>query len=267
MMFAGPELCFGRVMHKRLRPVGHLISYPVFFLRVPLSKLGQLNQRWFRKERFGLLGYVTRDYGPRDGSDPEAWVRRTVAEHGVDCADGEIVLQTFPRVLGFVFNPISVWYCYDKQGQLRCALAEVNNTFGERHNYVVAHHDMRPIQPGDYLAARKIFHVSPFCEIKGDYRFRFEQTDTFSKLQIDYHDSASDDDKLIVATMHGHPEPLTDASALKAFRQHAFMTFLVVIRIHWHALKLYFKNIPFHHKPEPPTLETTRARGAPHVEQ
>ncbi|MCY7389490.1 MAG: DUF1365 domain-containing protein [Burkholderiales bacterium] len=259
---ASPELCVGRVFHKRFRPVDHQFSYGVFFLRVPLSRLTELSNRWLSVDRFNLLSFSTADYGPRDGTNLEAWMRGLLLREGIDCADGEVVLQTFPRLLGYVFNPISVWYCFDKNGLLRAALAEVRNTFGEHHNYLVAHADQRPIKAGDWLTSRKVFHVSPFCEVKGHYRFRFEQVAGRAYAQIDYYDAndtaCGDAGKLIVTTLHGAPEPLTSRTALRAFIGHPFMTFGVVARIHWHALKLWLKHVPFFTKPEPPSLETTR---------
>jgi DUF1365 family protein len=258
----GAELCTGRVFHKRFRPVEHQFSYAVFFLRLPLSQLESLGNRWLSRDRFNLLSFTTRDYGPRDGTNLETWMRDLLYREAIDTADGEIVLQTFPRLLGYVFNPISVWYCFDRHGQLRAALAEVRNTFGESHNYLVAHEDQRPIQAGDWLMSRKVFHVSPFCEVKGHYRFRFEQTAGRAFAQIDYFDSSDasthESGKLIVTTLQGIPEPLSAPAALRAFLSHPLMTFGVVARIHWHALKLWLKKVPFFTKPAPPSLETTR---------
>ena len=261
---AQPELCRGRVFHKRFRPVEQQFSYSIFFLRVPLSRLHELGNRWLSRDRFNVMSFFTRDYGPRDGTDLDKWMRALLQREGIDNADGEIVLQTFPRLLGYVFNPISVWYCFDTRGQLRAALAEVSNTFGERHNYLLAHADQRPIVAGDWLASRKVFHVSPFCDVKGHYRFRFEQIAGRAYAQIDYYDTSdamdvSDDrGKLIVTTLHGSTEPLTSYAALLAFASHPLMTFAVVARIHWHALKLWLRHVPFFSKPEPPSLETTR---------
>lgn len=265
-------MCTGQVFHKRLRPVVHQFTYGVFFLRLPLSQLNNLDNRWFSKDRFNLLSFATRDHGPCDGSSLQTWIRDLLRREGIDRADGEIVLQTFPRLLGYVFNPISFWYCHDRSGQLRAALAEVRNTFGERHNYLVAHDDQRPIDAGDWLPSRKVFHVSPFCEVKGHYRFRFEQIAGRAFAQIDYDDgndlqSANNEnnndsdrasDKLIVTVIHGKPEPLTSRAALRAFVRHPLMTVGVVARIHWQALKLWFKNVPFFTKPSPPSIKTTR---------
>lgn len=258
------ELCVGRVMHKRLRPVVHPFSYGVFFLRITVSRFNEIGNRWLSRDRFNLLSVMTRDYGPRDGSNLEIWARELLMREGIGEADGAIVLQAFPRVLGYVFNPISIWYCFDRMGLLRAAICEVNNTFGERHNYLVAHPDQRPIEPGDGLIAKKVFYVSPFCEVKGYYRFRFEQTGERAFAQIDYYDGdveVVDKDeagKLLVTTVFGKPQALTAAIALSALITHPLMTFGVVARIHWQALKLWLKRVKFISRPKPPTIETTR---------
>jgi DUF1365 family protein len=260
---AVPELIFGQVFHKRFKPVGHQFSYGVFYLRVPLSRLESLGNRWLSRDRFNLLSFMTRDYGPRDGTSLEAWLRAMLENEGIHSAGGEIVLQTFPRLLGYVFNPISIWYCHDREGRLRAALCEVSNTFGEHHNYLVAHADQRPIAAGDWLVARKVFHVSPFCEVKGHYRFRFEQTGERAFAEVDYFDAeepdqAPDAGKLLVTTIHGAPRPLGSAVAARAFFGYPLMTIGVVCRIHWHALELWLKRVPFFTKPAPPVMTTTR---------
>ena len=253
-----PELIVGRVMHRRLIPVGHAFSYGVFYLRVPLSQIAMLPNRWFSVNRFNLLSFFTRDYGARDGTDLATWAQKILREHGIKKADGEIVLQTFPRILGYVFNPISIWYCYDQAGLLRAAICEVSNTFGEHHNYLLAHDDARAITPDDWLNAEKCFHVSPFCEVRGQYRFRFEQTSSRAFAEIDYYVGATNTDKLMVTTIHGTPRPLTSRAALRAFLVYPLMTFGVVIRIHWQAVKLWVKRVPWFSKPAPPVIETTR---------
>ncbi|MBL8520992.1 MAG: DUF1365 domain-containing protein [Betaproteobacteria bacterium] len=253
-----PELCLGRVFHKRLRPFEHAFSYGVFFVRVPIAAWTAAANRWLSLDRFNVLSLHRRDYGPRDGTDLDAWARGLLQAQGLDRADGAIVLQAFPRLFGFVFNPITLWYCHDREGRLRVAIAEVSNTFGERHNYVVAHADQRPILPGDWIRAQKVFHVSPFCQIKGHYRFRFEQHGGRAFAQIDYHDEAADSGKLLVTTLHGNPQPLGASSAFAAVLKYPLMTFGVIARIHWQALRLWMKRAPFFTKPEPPSLETTR---------
>lgn len=249
------RILFGRVFHSRRRPARNAFAYPVFFLRVPLSALADAGRGVLSVDRWNLLSLMTRDHGPRDGSALEPWVRAELARAGVRGADGEILLQAFPRVLGFVFNPIAMFYCHDRAGALRAVLCEVSNTFGEHHNYVLAHSDARPIGPGDWLQAEKVFHVSPFCEVEGFYRFRFAGDAARQFARIDYHDR---DGRLLVTAIDGEARAIDAASLARAFFAYPLMTAGVVARIHWQALRLWFKRVPWFSKPEPPFQETTR---------
>jgi uncharacterized protein len=250
-----PQLLFGRVFHCRRRPVRHAFAYPVFFVRVPLSAMATAGRGIFSVDRPNLLSLHSRDHGPRDGSSLEPWVRARLARAGVRNADGEIFLQAFPRVLGFVFNPISIFYCHDRAGGLRAVLCEVSNTFGERHNYLLANGDGRAIGPRDWLRAEKVFHVSPFCEVQGFYRFRFAGDAARQFAQIDYHDG---DGKLLVTAIDGKAEPIGARSLVRALLGYPLLTAGVVARIHWQALRLWLKRVPLFSKPEPPLQETTR---------
>ena len=154
-----PELCIGTVMHARHAPVVNRFSYPLFFLRLPLSRVDSLQMKMLGVNRPAPMRIDFADHGARDGSNPIDWARALLRRHGIE-ADGEIVLQTMPRLLGYVFNPVSFCYCHDAKSRLRAVICEVNNTFGERHNYIVAHADGRPIQSTDSLWARKVFPVS-----------------------------------------------------------------------------------------------------------
>ena len=250
-----PVLLFGRVAHFRKRPARHSFAYPVFCLRVPLSNIDALSGPLFGVDRFNLFSFKRADFGPRDGTALEPWARRILAEGGVTEADGEIVLQAFPRMLGYVFNPIGIWYCQDREGRLRAVICEVANTFGERHNYLLAHPDRRAIAADDWLTARKVFHVSPFCEVEGKYRFRFTERGEHHTARIDYHDR---DGPLLVTAISGDTQPLTTAVLARTFVAFPFMTLFVTGRIHWHAVRLWFKRVPWFSKPAPPLQETTR---------
>ena len=235
--------------------MAHAFAYPVFTVRMPLSAWEGAGRGIFSTDRANLLSLKARDHGPRDGSPLEPWVRSLLAAEGVRAADGEIVLEAFPRVLGLVFNPIAIYYCHDREGALRAVLCEVSNTFGERHNYLLTAPGGRPIARREWLEAAKGFHVSPFCEVEGHYRFRFAGDAGFRYAQIDYHDR---DGKLLVTTIDGRARPLTAGHALRVFLAFPFLTAGVLARIHWQALKLWLKRVPFFSKPEPPLQETTR---------
>jgi hypothetical protein len=247
----------GRVMHLRARPTRHRFSYPVFFLRFSLDRIEELNGPLFSVNRPGLFSFRFSDYGPRDGSDLRPWIRALLTREGLPHADGEIWLQTFPRVLGYAFNPVSFWLCHDRDGALRAVLAEVNNTFGEHHNYLLSHADGRPIADDDQLSARKVFHVSPFFEVRGDYRFRFRADPERSLFRIDYGDATG---TLLYTTISGRAAPLTSRALARAFLRNPLMTLGVMARIHYQALRLWLKRIAFVRKPVPPAHQLTRSK-------
>lgn len=245
----------GVVMHERRLPWLHRFSYAVRFLRVPLSQWGELRAAGLGIDRPGLLGLHSCDHGPRDGTPLLPWIRQRLAERGLDAVcDGEVVLQTCPRVFGFVFNPVSFWLCHDRDARLRAVLAEVNNTFGEHHDYWVVRDDCGPIEPGETLRARKVFHVSPFFPVSGEYRFDFDQRDDCSVVRIDYWDAG---DLRLVTRIGGRLEPLTAASVRRWLIGFPLLTVGVVWRIHWQALRLWLRGAKFHRKPDPPVARIT----------
>ncbi|MGB8339420.1 MAG: DUF1365 domain-containing protein [Burkholderiales bacterium] len=249
------SLGFGSVMHARMRPKRHRFHYSVFFLRMSLSQLSNPSCWFFSIDKWNLISFHRHDHGPKDGSDLEIWLRKLLHHENIHTADGEIILQAFPRVLGYVFNPVSFWFCHDKQGGLRAVLCEVRNTFGEQHNYLIAHEDGRPIENDAWLQSRKVFHVSPFLDVAGDYRFCFSQLDGLQRVRIDYHDAEG---LLLATSVSGQSIAITAKRLLYAFFRYPLMTIGVVARIHWQALRLWLKGAGYRTKPAPPLLETTR---------
>ena len=254
---AGLAVVHGEVAHTRRRPAVNAFAYPAFCLRLPLSQLAELPASGIAWNRRGLLSFHDRDHGPRDGSPLLPWIRRLLATEGV-AADGEVVLYTFPRMLGYVFNPVSFWVCHDRSGQVRAVLCEVCNTFGERHNYLLAHPHGRALASGETLTARKVFHVSPFCAVTGHYRFRFLFDARRWLARIDYHDDAGQPQALLETRISGECAPLDPAGARALLWRYRLYTLGVLARIHWQALKLWRKGTTFHPKPQPPTVATTR---------
>jgi DUF1365 family protein len=262
MQIATPSLIHGEVMHRRHRPVGNAFTYRSLCLALPLAQICDLPRLGLAHNRRALVSFFDRDHGERDGSALEPWLRRLLAAESV-AADGEIVLYAFPRMLGYVFNPVSFWLCHDRDGQVRAVLCEVCNTFGECHNYLLAHPDNHPLVSGETVACRKVFHVSPFCEAKGGYRFRFHFSPDRWLARIDYHDAAgesgvADPEPLLETSVSGIAEPLSPSAVRGLLWRYRWFTLGVILRIHWQAVKLWMKRVPYVAKPAPPLQRTTR---------
>lgn len=249
------QLGTGRVFHRRLRPREHAFSYPSYFLWLPMRSLRHqacpaLNRNGHRPWQH-WLSFHDADHGD-GGPDALAWLETLLASEGITDADGEVWLQTYPRVLGHVFKPVSFWFCERADTSLAAIVVEVNNTFGERHCYLLQGPDLAW---GREQQARKVFHVSPFCRIEGRYRFRFARKGEHVVSRVD-HDDASG--PLLLTHLGGRLAPLTPRSARQAFFSMPALTLMVVARIHWQALKLACKRVPFFSKPQPPERFITR---------
>jgi DUF1365 family protein len=256
-----PRLIHGQVMHRRHRPVGNEFTYPAFCLALPLSKLADLPTLGMAYNHRGLVSFFDRDHGAGDGTALEPWMRKLLAAENI-AADGEIVLYAFPRMLGYVFNPVSFWVCHDKAGAPRAVLCEVRNTFGERHNYLLAHADVRPLVSGETLRSRKVFHVSPFCQVTGNYSFRFHFAADRWLARIDYDDDSDEaGDRrgvLLETCISGNAEALSRSVVRGLAWRYRWFTLGVIARIHWQAVKLWTKRVPYVPKPQPPLQRTTR---------
>jgi DUF1365 family protein len=244
------------VAHSRARPRPHAFRYRVAYLCLGLDSLGAAAGRWLKLDRPGLVSFRQADHGARDGGDLKTWLQGVLAEHGLaEACDGTPLLMALPRMLGYVFNPVSFWFCRDRQGLLRAVLCEVNNTFGDSHCYLVHHDDRRPIEPGDWLDGRKVFHVSPFLPIEGAYRFRFRLDDNRLHVDVNYHDAQG---LMLATSVGGQREALTDRAVVRRFLLNPLMTVGVVARIHWQALKLWRKKAKFYTRPAIPSEYVTR---------
>jgi DUF1365 family protein len=249
---ASPQIVRGGVRHLRLRPARHGFEYRTFFLMLPLRAMREHPFDALPRNRAGLVSFHDRDHG--DGrADCLAWIEERLAAEGVNDADGEIWLQAYPRVLGYAFKPVSFWYCHRRDGSLAAIVAEVNNTFGERHCYLLTG---LHLQWGRELKADKVFHVSPFCAVSGDYRFRFVRAGNRVVARVELHDH---DGPLLLTSVHGEMAPATRACVRAAFISQPMMTLAVIGRIHWQALRLWIKRVPFLNKPPAPAQFVTRS--------
>ncbi len=210
--------------------------------------------RLFGRNRTGLASVWDRDHGgaPKAGRGA-AWVRETLAERGLPAPD-RIELLTQPRVLGHVFNPVSFWICRDAQDDVRVIIAEVSNTYGERHSYLCHRDDLAPITAQDRLHANKIFYVSPFLRIEGGYEFRFDLRPDRIGIWIDF----SGGNGGVIATLVGPRKLLTTGGLIMAALRRPFGSRRVLGLIHWQALKLWWKGARFRSPPPPPSEEISR---------
>lgn len=240
-----PCLYVGEVMHIRLRPFRHQFRYRVFTLLLDIDRLEALIRplRWLRLDRFGVMSFYRRDHGPRDGSDLRPWVDRQLARAGRPEA-ARVMLLSFPRIFGYAFNPLSVYFCADAGGRLSSVIYEVKNTFGDQHPYVLA-------APADRDGAcrhteAKDFFVSPFIDIGQIYQFTIRPPGQRLSLKIRQHDAdGAPEAPLLIATQSGERRALTDAALFGLWLRHPLMTLKVIAAIHWQALKLALKGAPF----------------------
>jgi uncharacterized protein len=233
----------GEVTHTRERPAMHSFTYPLFCVRLPIAELGDVD-RTLAVNRGALLSFHERDHGARDGSSLQQWIDGLLREHRLLAADetAQVELIAFPRMFGYVFNPVSFWICRRDDARVFAVLAEVNNTFGESHRYLLTKRYGEAINTGDTLHAVKLLHVSPFNEVKGDYQFRFNFADNKWLARIDYDDGEG---HLLHTHINGDALPLTSKNLRRAALRFPLQSLAVVVRIHWHALLLWAKRVPF----------------------
>jgi DUF1365 family protein len=235
----------GTVRHTRLEPFRHSFKYRVFYGLFDLDELDLLDEglRWFSVGRWNLVGFHPSDYGPADGGSLREWVEDALGDAGVDLEGGRIMVLTFPRILGHVFNPLTIWYGYGPDGDLRGVIHEVRNTFGDRHSYVV------PVgAAGLKHSFGKELHVSPFNGMDQAYRFSLTAPGKRVSVSIEQFE---DEQKVLLAGMALSRRPLTDGHLMRVFFTHPLVTLKVVSAIHWQALKLWIKGATFHRRPEP----------------
>ena len=260
------SLLFGQVFHERKVPKKNKFTYGVFSIRIPMRSRRVdkkvLTQCGIGDNQFSWISFYDKDHG-NGSADSLSWVESILDNAGLHDIDGEIWLHTFPRVLGYVFNPVSFWFCHDSVGSLKAILAEVNNTFGERHTYLLQPQSGRTqITYGESLESKKIFHVSPFFDLKGEYIFHFMKRDPLKEVDQSIHHSQHlskieyfvDRELQLITSISGKEYPITRNTRLRAILSFPALTFGIIFKIHWQALILWFKGVSFYKKPPlPPT--------------
>jgi len=255
---AAASLFLGPVMHHRMKPREHRFSYFVFSVLLDLDRLGEAagQSRFFSVNSFNLLSFHEKDHGPRNGSSLRQHVDALLAGTGLE-APARVLLLAYPRVLGYGFNPLSVYYAYDRQDRLTALVYEVRNTFGGLHTYVA------PVAPGQASDAgirqeqRKEFYVSPFVSMEQRYYFRMLPPGRHVRVRILEKDK---DGPLLAATFSGSRRPLRTGEILKACAKVPLLTHKVIGAIHWEAFKIWRKRVPFHKRPEDTALNGPAVR-------
>ena len=255
-------LYHGRVMHRRLRPKRHRLAYRLTMVLLDLDDLDALDRRLrlFSLERWNLFSFRQRDHGDGSAVPLRQQIERLLDGAGIATDNLKVRLLTMPRLLGFVFNPISIYFCTRADGGLAAIVYEVSNTFGQRHSYLL---EVRQA-PGStvHQSAPKRLHVSPFMAMDQTYSFRVTPPDDRLAVAITSRDG---DGPVLSAVLEASRQPLSDAALLRSFAAMPLMTFKVVAAIGWEALKLWFKRVPVHRLPPPPSEAVTLVHIPPDV--
>jgi DUF1365 family protein len=238
---AAVALYFGDVMHARLKPMGHRFSYRVMSLLLDLDRLQEADRQTplFGINRAALYSFRESDHGRRDGSSLRAYAQACAAEHGIDLTGGRVLLLSYPRLLGYTFNPLSTYFCHTEDGALALIIYEVRNTFGDIHAYVLPVRAGEHSEAGIRQAQDKLFYVSPFLQMPMRYHFRVSPPGQSVKLRILETDAEG---PMLVATFHGKRRALTTAALLRSFFALPMVTFKIMAAIHWEALRLWIKG-------------------------
>lgn len=250
------RLYTGLVAHERSRPARNAFRYPIYYLGLDLDELDQLDASLarFSHNRPNVVSFWDSDHGPRDGSPLRPWIDALARRAGVDLTAGHVMLLTFPRVLGARFYPVSFWYCFGSDEALLAVLAEVHNTYHDRHNYLLHNHGA-PLDLSARPTATKAFYVSPFIQ-REDVTYQFSFTAPAEKLDVTIRDIVEGAPTL-TASIRLEARELTDAALVRTVLRHGPISVVALLRIHWQALKLAAKRVPFFPHTPPPAEETS----------
>jgi DUF1365 family protein len=250
-----------RIFHRRRRPRKHKLSYGAFFLLLDLDELDLMHRRlkWFSSNSFNIFSFYDRDHGPGTNEPLRPWIESYLAQAGVDLEGGSIQALCMPRIFGYVFNPITVYYCYHRDGQMQAVLYEVSNTFGQRHSYLFSVDDAANglLQ---HSCDKRLF-VSPFIEVAGGYKFSLRRPAKELYLHIRQFDA---DGPLLDAWVNGEKAHVSDRNLLVCLLRYPLLTLKVIGGIHWEALKIWLKGIRTVSRPEAPSEPVTIVQQSRH---
>ncbi len=248
------SLYLGKVLHQRFGELGYQFRYGVMSLRLDIDQIAQEvgSISGLSLNRFNLYSIYFKDYGSRQNQHWRSWADSLLRDYGLPQPAKRIELVCFPRFMGITFNPLAMWYAYNERDELVGVIAEVSNTFGQWHHYVLTDQG-RSLTQKIFAEADKVFHVSPFIGMKCAYRFRLTKPN--KHYQIAIHQT-EDDQPVLLATQVGKQQDLNSSNLLKAALKHPFNTVKVLVLIHWWALKIWLRGGKFHKTP--PGLEAVK---------
>ncbi|MBL0338186.1 MAG: DUF1365 domain-containing protein [Rhodospirillaceae bacterium] len=248
-MVTATRLLDATIFHERHYPVRHSLHHKVCYFVLNMADISRLQHiKSLSLNRFNFLSVYEKDYGFDATRSWEAQLKETLSQHHLPIP-AQIVLMTLPRLLGYVFNPVSFWFCFDDKQNLYAVLAEVNNTFGECHGYLCALKEGRFINAASRITIGKNFHVSPFCDIKGEYEFSFDLQNTYIDVHINYK---VDGKSLISTVIKGPTQALSNQNIKRYFWCRPWNVAKVILLIHYHGLCLFLKGLKYRPKPSKP---------------
>ena len=237
-MIKNSKIYTGKVIHKRFKPKEHYFKYNVFSLLIDLNELEEINKyiKFFSYNKFNIISFYDKDHGDRDGSSIKLWVKKNLRNIGIMTEDISIKLLCYPRIFGYVFNPLSTYFIYNKHSELISIFYEVKNTFGEQHTYIFKAHDEKTVQN----KCKKKFYVSPFIEMDCEYHFKTLNPREQLSVVINQNDK---DGKLLFASQDGISKDFNNKNLILSYLTHPLMTFKIIGAIHYEAFKLWAKRI------------------------
>ena len=237
-MIKNSKIYIGKVIHKRFKPKEHYFKYNVFSLLIDLNELEEINKyiKFFSYNKFNIISFYDKDHGDRDGSSIKLWVKKNLRNIGIMTEDISIKLLCYPRIFGYVFNPLSTYFIYNKHSELISIFYEVKNTFGEQHTYIFKAQDEKTVQN----KCKKKFYVSPFIEMDCEYHFKTLNPREQLSVVINQNDK---DGKLLFASQDGMSKDFNNKNLILSYLTHPLMTFKIIGAIHYEAFKLWAKRI------------------------
>lgn len=237
-MIKNSKIYTGKVIHRRFKPKEHYFKYNVFSLLIDLNELEEINKyiKFFSYNKFNIISFYDKDHGDRDGSSIKLWVKKNLRNIGIMTEDISIKLLCYPRIFGYVFNPLSTYFIYNKHSELISIFYEVKNTFGEQHTYIFKAQDEKTVQN----KCKKKFYVSPFIEMDCEYHFKTLNPREQLSVVINQNDK---DGKLLFASQDGISKDFNNKNLILSYLTHPLMTFKIIGAIHYEAFKLWAKRI------------------------